>query len=78
MFVIRLSCYGDDYPVPEEDISFDVRVDVDQRLVCLSVFLSVCVCVCVAHFSVIGGAELFCLSVHLSIRVCMSVCGIDS
>ena len=44
MFVIRLSCYGDDYPVPEEDISFDVRVDVDQRLVCLSVCLSVCVC----------------------------------
>ena len=47
MFVIRLSCYGDDYPVPEEDISFDVRVDVDQRLVCQSV--RVCVCVSSAY-----------------------------
>ena len=44
----------------------------------MSVCLSVRVCVCVAHFSVIGEAELFCLSVHLSIRVCASVCGIDS
>ena len=47
MFVIRLSCYGDDYPVPEEDISFDVRVDVDQRLVCQSV--RVCVYVSSAY-----------------------------
>ena len=30
----RLSIFGDDYPVPDEDITFDVRVDTDQRLVC--------------------------------------------